>query len=732
MSEFLGWFLIAFVFLWLLGIMLNIFLPRVARIFNKVLQDASPFLPRALLPIEHTLLSLIAGGLTVLIATFPYWAPWEFIVIPSFQATFQPGVLLGAATALLALLLFAANQLQSLERDSGSGNLYLGENVNTFLARRSRIVKILALPIFHLVIFALFIVPLIWTALPSHSEAPTLGSAVPPEEWSAQLVAISFWCASFGLVSGVLLLNVLGALSNSTLGFRAPSGIRRRIEFELREISERDYAEILKGKQNLREEMYQWVAKRVDEASKLPQSEQVTYLKNTISSRKYTTHQDRAVSKCGRLITRCQAGLKESAEGKRLASWVFKWRVARVAKCLKKHLEPARGRARALLRALQRNDLTDDARNLLVAQCLAEARSSDRHLVELVGAEFFNVERPSTPNQDHFRREVLGLLFSPANRIEDLRGYGPRYSRSETAPTVATLTTFILGGLVTVLFPNTSNHGGSGSSVQMLHEILATADGLTHGPTRELALKRLISSVIDCVIVHRADAEALPFDVLTTLRRTGEEASFSSQSARKSAQLLIEEQAMDALKTGVDLQPEVRSALLKLLPQRRKPAALLYLLFHRARSSQVVTLNDLQPYYVALGGYRGASSKQRDTALKVAWRTIKESNLNHAVSPGVVKWLFYALEEPLTLGLCIEFLKTSISDLTLLQFIQWRVLASEVYHPDFGRRVLLTPKIRRQMVWAKPEIQEFAKEWRAVDYLVASKIDTLLLRFPSA
>src|SRR5699024_8162703 len=131
-----------------------------------------------------------------------------------------------------------ANQLRNLEKELISDNQFMGENLDTYLAHRSRVVRVLGLPIFHVAIGALFIMPLVWYSLPESIDPDAIELSIPAVIASPQLLAIAFWCASFGAVSGILLLNVLGALRNSTVGFRSPTGLKRRVRADLRQAAE--------------------------------------------------------------------------------------------------------------------------------------------------------------------------------------------------------------------------------------------------------------------------------------------------------------------------------------------------------------------------------------------------------------------------------------------------------------------------------------------------------------
>lgn len=732
MGEFLLWCLAAFVSLWLLGWTLNRLLPRIARAVNAALDKTSGYLPRAMLPIEHTLLSLLLAGLTVVIALFPAGVPWGFVVLPATEATLQPGVFLGAAAALLALLLFAANQVRNFEKDAGSGNVYLGQNVETFLARRSRVVRMLGLPVFHLAVSTLFIVPLVWSLLPTNLQISDLGSELLPQEWSPQLVAIAAWCASFGVVSGVLLLNVLNTLRNSTLGFSAPNGIELRIEIELGDLADQAYAQFFRGKHDLSDEMYRWTAGRVTKASELPQAQQVLYLNTVIGSLSYRLHQERTIEKCLKIIEKPERSFATNHVGEWLASWLLGRRFRRAENILNNYAALAKQRTRAMLRSLHVSDLTDEVRAWLIKQCITDATCYNRHVAQLLDLGLLRREKRNPTPRDHFLKEVRNTVLVPVHRIPDLDGYSPLSFPSDTSPVVEAFSGFTFKALAAALFPRGSNQG-SKISGDLLREMLSAADGITHRATRDYVLRELVDAVIHCVILTRADAETLPVNVLGSRQRQRrrEEPSYLEPSGRKSRRLIIEEQAMVAMTTNTDIQPAARTALVELLTEWRPPTALLFLLFHGVRARRSMTARDIAPFYTAWRDHPAVAPLYPENTLTKALRFFCGSNVDHFVSAEGVTWLFQALDRHLTLELCVAFLKMPFTDFHLVQFVQWHTIASDRPYSYDSDDVELEPEICRQLAWAKPELQQFADDWYEVDQRSASSLHALLMRFPS-
>lgn len=733
MSEFLLWFAAVFVTLWVVSWALNVLPLRVAKNIDAVLEKTSSYLPASMWPLEHTLLSLLLGGLTILIATFPQWEPWASIVEPATEGTLQPGVLLGLAAALLALLLFAANQVQNLERETGSENLYLDENVGTYLARRSRVVKMLALPVFHVAVMALFIVPLIWSWLPTSAETLSLGAILPSYEWSPRVAAIAFWCASFGIVSGVLLLNVLNTLRNSTLGFRAPGGIERRIEDNLSDRSNQFYRKLFTGSKARADNIHWWITTHVGRASKLPKTEQLTYLKKTIGAEGYWTYQKQAATKCAKLTESTPRPSGTTKLGDKAHSWLTQWRTTRAKNLLEKRSSIARKRTRAILTSLRDIDLGEIERAWLIEQCLAEVESYDENSSTFFDKGFSYPNNLRSTPRASFSDKAHGILTRPADEIEQLdRSGNPLRYRSENSPSVEIVPIFTFRTLAAFILPNTSERGRSTTTSKMLHQIVDAAASLRHGPSQEIALRDVVEAVIDRVIINRSDDETLPLNILAVRERFGWNGSYLKHSNRQRRDITIENQAMAALTANTELQADARSALLDLLPQRLRATALLHLLVYKSQTMRSLTSSELSPFFEALRKFRWGDCDDRQEVLTAALEYFQHSYLRDYVTPASVSWVFQALEKPLTLELCVEFLKANIAGLTLMHFIQWRVLAGEVFYGDFNGKFPTEPTVQASLMSLKSDLQQFATDWQTVDPSTAEKLEVLLLRFPPA
>src|SRR5699024_10597365 len=98
------WVIGSLAIIWIVGWILSRGLPMVVGKTSLGLSRVNDRLPLFMRPIEHTILCLLLGSLTIFIAKFPDWPPWRFVVGQQAQAQLHPGTLIGASAALLALL----------------------------------------------------------------------------------------------------------------------------------------------------------------------------------------------------------------------------------------------------------------------------------------------------------------------------------------------------------------------------------------------------------------------------------------------------------------------------------------------------------------------------------------------------------------------------------------------------------------------------------------------------
>lgn len=736
-GEIILWIIGSVVIIWVVGWVLSRGLPQLVRKTSIWLSGVNDRLPLSMRPIEHALLCILLGSLTLLIANFPNWPLWRFIVAQDAQAELHPGTLIAASAALLALLQFAANQLRNLEKDAISDNQFMGVNLDTYLAQRSRIVRVLGLPIFHIAICALFIMPLVWFSVPETIDSDSFGSYVPSVIASPQLLAIAFWCASFGTVSGILLLNVLGTLRNSTLGFRSPVGIKHRVRLELRQVVKSVYTEFFRlDDKDAATEIFLWTSKILGNVSDLPADQRVDYVNETLGALKYKALRERSQDKFVKVQKNLQLfDANTVATLKQKPSRLRQRRLSRAKYILRIRAELAYGRTWAILEYLQNHELSQHLQTRLVDICLEEARQFDNDCGRFPWFNWTEGYVSERIEDGHLNAEAYKILTRPLDQISDIdRGFRPYSAGREEAPRVVLLPAFVYRSLARGLLPS---YGGSRLSVTLVEKIVSAANGLQDRRTRGYAVREVMKAIIDCTIVSRRQDEAIEINQLEKmLSQNGRYASSLTRGTkgRKSLDTFIGECAFSALVVESHLEERQRSALLRVVSGEQALGALLYLLFYGVRSYSALQAADLRPFQLGLRDFRlGAGANNQSARVAVA-RFIQSSNINHFVGAREVEWLFDALEEPLAVDVCVNFLEqrdqSRFYDFGLLQLLQWRVVAAEALYVPYSSFKSIAPSHNKQLIQAKPQVQDFADDWRAVDPVTANRIEQLLLQFP--
>lgn len=731
------WVIGSLAIIWIVGWILSRGLPMVVGKTSLGLSRVNDRLPLFMRPIEHTILCLLLGSLTIFIAKFPDWPPWRFVVGQQAQAQLHPGTLIGASAALLALLLFAANQLRNFEKESSSDNQFMGENLDTYLAQRSRIVRVLGLPIFHVAVGTLFIIPLVWYWLPDNIDTHVLWSFVPSVIAAPQLLAIAFWCASFAVVSGILLLNVLGTLHNSTLGFHRPTGLKLRVRADLRQTAESVYTAFFRyGEEGRRDEIYLWTSKILKQAGYLPADQRVDYVNLMLGSLSYRALREESRGKYLKLRKKLQVTkAKTSPTLKAASSCRRKRRVSRAKNILRVRTELAYGRMWAILEYLRNHDLSQHLQARLIGICLDEARQTDNDCERILGISWSEGGIKQRKQADDLTGYAYDILTRSRGQIPEIAGGFRHYSLdTEEGPRLQGLSAFVYRSLGRALFPSS---GASRAPATQVEEIVSAANTLFDQQTREYALRQVLMAMIDCTIINRQSDETIEINQLETmLRRRNSYVPEPRNAANtpKSFEKIIEECAFYSLVSNTRLEPYQRTALLAVTSRQQAVIVLLYLLFYGVRSSAPLQVVDLHPFLPSLRDFRWGSGVDNHSVRRAAANYIQDSNVSHFVGDPEVHWLFDALEEPLSVELCVKFLEQRdqgrFMDFGLLQFVQWRVIAAETSYVVHRNHQSIAPSHTQQLHQAKLQVQEFAKDWQVVDPVIANMLDDLLLQFP--
>lgn len=729
MFDILIWFAGIAVLLWLIG---RLLVRLLSRLVPNVGRAMGRYIPRSS---EQTLLLVVLALLTALITARPHWAPWNMVISRERLATLQPEALLGAAAALFALLLFATTQVGALEKAARSENTYLGKNVDTYLFGRSRIVKSLSLPVFHLAICALFITPLFWQSLPNSEITWSPQGAATSLGFSPQLLAIALWCACFAVVAGTLLLNVFVTLRNSMVGFRAPFSIDLRIERGIEQTAALVYRELFRKKQTeLSTKTRRWLSDVFTDAAQLPSDEQQKYLFLTIATLEYHRRRDDIDGKIADQFNKVSRVPLHHREN-RWNAWMRRRRYARITQNLRARTDIALQRARAILKFLDTNVVAPEVFDSLVRQCIEEATEGDNLYAKIFGSQHQHEDAEnSCVKREAEHIEAEHILVQPLHNVPELRvRHRPVPRRDGTEPPVQKLPMFIYRALAEVMLPGLGHTNPSRAAVSLIADVIQSAEGLKDPRSREIILRLLVNAFKQCTITHRADQESIDIGQLqqcVTRRRTNDRGATSGDA--KGFVEIAEEEAFGTLTSTNSLQPAALNTLLAIVTGWRVPCALLTQLFWGVRGNRPLQSAQLSPF---LDAHRRTDWDPHWAREKTA-AFIVRSSLNYFVDAPEVQWLFESLNRPLSVDLCVDFLRQEeflpISDFGLLQFVQWHVIASPPAPRGASAASYAIPEqYVRQLIGSRAAIEAFGNQWDTHDKNGADTVRGLLLEFPS-
>ncbi|WP_167146971.1 hypothetical protein [Actinomyces sp. ZJ308] len=151
-----------------------------------------------------TLMALIGGTIALFIMLYT----WPTL-IPDYEHNIMIRTMLTNSVGLLAILTFTANIMIGTSKDNfNRNNTYLGVEVNSFFLIHSAFTRIISGLPFKIGVSLLFLLPIIYFEIPA----------------LASIVVIPLWWSLFGIISSLLLLNIL-----NTISIIRPQYIRFRI-----------------------------------------------------------------------------------------------------------------------------------------------------------------------------------------------------------------------------------------------------------------------------------------------------------------------------------------------------------------------------------------------------------------------------------------------------------------------------------------------------------------------
>lgn len=547
----------------------------------------------------------------------------------------SPGRMLTLASAVLALLLFAANFFNGVAKPDKDAERYFGVCVDGYYNSRSWFADAMLSPTFRGMTIGLFLMPLgePWTS----RWAP----------WASPLVA-SIWCGCLGLVFTILLLNVTSVLRGALMRLNRRESVRRQIRDEVAR-GVRRQAVIFSHGHDL-DLMDWWLDQHLEQMATLPSEQQRDYFDVSVGSRTFGAQ----------LGDRWRVAQHLMADQRRL--WVttrellagtrIDWDGSLPGTIMRTIDRVEHGRAVATAKAYG-GCPEAEMRERLLSELVQIGREMDRRVRE--GGAQPEVRRA-------FCRPVqidAGLLEQPFRRFVP-------YGRDATDPEYVRVTAECFAQVITFRFPRSDP---SSCTQRQLLDLERTLSTLDHASTRDELLSYLARELLRATVTHRIPNETLPLGAArsTFLRRPygldgGPDTHRMSRSLAGAAfSALIEDQG---------LSREARAELLFIVDDTHCLASLIHLLQYRHRSHRGVGADDLAPYRARLQD-SDLGSVDRDWVCGFVVR----STIGHFFTAGDVDWLFASLGKTLDMSLIAaheERLIGSPSDFPLQTLLLWR------------------------------------------------------------
>lgn len=689
-----------------------------------LLDWASKRLPRFLYPMERTLIAALITTLTACILSFPNWGAWASIVARAHADHISSTRLLGAAAALLALLLFAANLLHSMHKDSGHGRTYLGENLQTFEASRSWATRLLGEPLFHLAVLSLFALPLMQPALPFVVTTPPVG-VIPEVSFKPHELTLALWCSCFAIVGGALILNVLGTLRSSAMGIILPESAEWRVEDAIEKRSTAAYKRLFNPSQPAgRSGSERWTRRRLNEARNLPYNEQIPYLIRTIGAPNYTILNEALVEKYDTAVNKALSASDLTVRTWRtLRRLQCEHRLNRAQRSLKQAHKVMFGRVTALLNHLRYRELTDSTTEWIVDQCLHDARIAAK-MCSLASNE--SLGRAESDGFSAVKTALIDTrktLLTAADRVPSLENpLRPYPMNANPAPKLEKIPAFIFQSLAELLSASNEKRRLHLPESTLIH-IIDGANDTSDIKTREYAVRKVIGGVLNESVTDRLPGTIVDRDLLR--RRVSNHGKFfegyyASTGDRVDVRKIVAQSAFGSLLSHDLGDVEATRALLKLVDGWHIPAAILYSLYYAQRSLQPLSVGDLRPFREILSHGRVEKIKNDPHITEVCVDFLYSSPIDYFVTRAGLTWLLKSLRTGFSLGLCAEFLdqreRGTITDFDLRDFVLWRLVTNQVSGPyESDPRSTISSNIWSQLQHSMPEIEAILEEWRPID-----------------
>lgn len=672
---------------------------------------------------EGLLLSCTLLALILLIILFPGFTPWEPFVNRMTAQGFEQLPFLTAAAALVALLLFAANHAKAIADKTADGERYLGENVPKFRALQNSLMRIINVPLFRAMVLILFGVPLVQPLVLKNWKTPVFWIVTDQLDLPFSRITAAVWCASFGIIGLVLLVNAISAIRYFTDSVIAPDQINHKIEAFLTRQAAQEVDRWFRSRtQDPQRRAHEWVIRQLQTARTLYGTEREVYFALVLYTAKYDELRKSRLTRCVELAAPLfLSGDRRSGR----ISWAryavevltIRRRTKRIERDLLLLSSLRASRQIALTSHFHDIELTRDE---IIEHAIQEMKEAELEVLE------FTQARPdgTKPHPALAAAALRVLTTSPSHQktLQELNR-GLTEGSVPEGPAVGAFPIAMYRQLISRLITGPITEEHQQATDEELDVLSALALDLRDEVSRLEAVASFYTALAFRIAQQRGDLPSYPAYTLSKLLEDAVRGLPAVGPPLEPAQLreIASTAAFRSLIGTTDVPLAIQGILMG-LTQKEQP---LVLLLHRMASAASIgaelTFADLRPFQNALRPFTAAHATDR-RELCAAAVLAAGTELPQQVSQAGVEWLLDVAERPFTLELCTEFLdRSEHGDLpirTLSQFTQWYVLtastearniptpAVDVHDPQISEQT------RGALLTAAPNVFAFRKEWR--------------------
>lgn len=660
------------------------------------------------------------------------WSPafpvWGNFVQGLRAQQFDQGKYLTAAAALLALLLFAAQHAKSLAEEDATSPVYLYFNLNRFRASKTSLANVISRLPFACAVGYLFVGPFLLPILPRQDRLPAFHE-IPGGIADWNLFGAAVWCACFVAVGAALLLNAFGAIRYFK---QKPMGNRwteYQVETEYRDIARRAYLLLLRPNLDGRSSgAWDWFERQMMNVKGLSETpQQQAYFNAVFPSQTYRKLRDRHFD---RFIRMAKDGEPKPVAGggrvARVRDWLrlsaFKLRYAFARSRLSTVVTVQRARQSRVTPYLADSALAEPVRMSVIKLLTNEALEVEEYIEKLAAR---SREQAGSDVRNRFEEDSRKLLMVTLGEVQAGMPSNWRFiPPMSDGATVPKFTAQVYLELVDALFARDQVVSQRPEiSLDELRLVYRKANAIRNKLVRETALEEFFTALIERTITRRSEDESLPLDAVQVLTGRGLDQSEILYprvfDERRDGQAIAEDMALKKA-LGADWSAsEPFLALLAVLADWQKPILLLVSLVAPHYSRSTVTSENAATLLKGLRSWRTLWSDERDTARRIAADLISRGQESLNLDEKTTTWLFAMLERPLDLPLCAKFLRERPEhirgEFTLVEFLQWHLLAGEEDATRYGAHMSLLDEQEAAVLGeAAEDVLLRTEEWEAL------------------